>query len=80
MAWSYADYETESTDAARLTKLRQHIAEVEAAVGADTSAHGYSRSNSSLESKLTRLHQRRQELERSVGSSAPAVGLMDLRG
>lgn len=69
MAWSYADFETQTTDADRLTRLRLHIAEVEAAIDADLSAMGRGVSHQTLNAKMDRLYRRRAELEALVSAT-----------
>jgi hypothetical protein len=79
--WSYADFESQSTDTERLTRLRLHISEVEAAIVPDMSAHGMSQSNQVLESKLTRLYNRLAQLESAVGDrTGAALGVADFSG
>lgn len=46
MAWTYSDWDQQSTTVARLTRLRLHIQEVADKIQADVSAHGYSRQSS----------------------------------
>lgn len=65
--WLYADFATK-TGADRLTRLRQHIAEVEAAINIDVSADGKSRSSGTLESKLKRLYELLSEYEASASN------------
>lgn len=80
MAWTYADYEEQSTDALRLARLRQHISEVSQAMGPSVSADGKSRDTGSLATYLGMLRDRRKELEAITGTYAPAVSVADLRG
>lgn len=68
MAWTYADYSSQTSDSARLTRLRLHIDEVEAAVNADSSSTLGSASYSSLNAKLERLYKERARLEAKVGA------------
>jgi hypothetical protein len=66
MAWTYSDFEdtaTYTTAAARLARLNLHIGEVQAAVSADVSADGKSRSVGSLVQYLAQLRKRQTELE-----------------
>jgi hypothetical protein len=62
MAWTYADWPSQSTPALRLTRLRLHMAEVANEIGKERSGDGYSRGSGSvtqyyagLQSQLTRL-------------------------
>lgn len=82
VAWTYHDYEEQTSDTARLTRLRLHIGEVSAAMTADVTADGKSRSAGNLRAYLADLQTRRRELERSsgTGASAPAAALVDFRG
>lgn len=82
MAWTYHDYESQTTDTDRLTRLRLHISEVSLAMTVDVSADGKSRSAGSLRTYLADLQTRRRELERSSGSGAGAntAALVDFRG
>lgn len=73
MAWTYADYESQATNTLRLTRLRLHIDEVEAAISADVSGAEFSRSAATLERKLDRLHRRRDELERKTSRAATGI-------
>lgn len=65
MAYTYAAFEAEANDTARLTMLRLHIAEVEALVTADYSSDGKSKNAGSLNQKLDRLYRRLEQLEQS---------------
>jgi hypothetical protein len=73
MAYSYAAFEDEATDAARLAMLRKHIAEVEAESAPNVSKDGTSVDRSVIESKLARLTARRVELESRVIRSRGAA-------
>lgn len=81
MAYTYADYESESTDALRLSRLRLHIAEVSADMGASISADGKSRNTQTLVDYLRMLKDRREDLERATGESSrgPRISLHDCR-
>ena len=68
MAWTYNDWASQSTPAARLTRLRLHIDEVSAQISADISASGKSRSTSTLQTYLDGLMNRMDRLEQQVGS------------
>lgn len=69
MAYLHADYELETTDEARLAKLLQHIAEVEAESAPDVNWNGTSVARGNMETKLARLNERRRELNRSIARS-----------
>lgn len=76
MAWSYQDYESQSTNAARLTRLRLHIGEVSAYIGVDMSSAAGSVSHGGLTQYLQMLSKRRAELEQLTGaydSDSPAA-------
>lgn len=79
MVWTYAGFEEQSTDAARLAMLRQHITEVSAAQGPELGADGKSRSTVALRLYLQDLHSRRKELEQATGSRAPGLLTADFR-
>ncbi len=71
MAWAYADYESQASDADRLSRLRLHIDEVSAKISAAVSDGPASRSTDGLVNYLTTvLTPRRQELERRTASAA----------
>jgi len=68
MAWSYSDYEEQTTNATRLTALRRHISEVNVKVSANlSSAGGDGRQSDPLVNYLRDLNTRRRELEKKVG-------------
>lgn len=69
MSWTYAAFEEESTDAARLTMLNQHITEVRNKISADVSGAEFSRSSGTLRQYLADLYRRREELEAKTGST-----------
>lgn len=68
MAYTYGDYESQSTDALRLARLRLHIAEVTQKISAATSGDGMSRDPSSLVTYMEQLQTRRRELESVTGN------------
>lgn len=69
MAWSYQDYEAQTTDADRLTRLRLHIGEVQAAIRPNVEADGDAVSSEHLVRYLNDvLVPRRRELERIAGT------------
>lgn len=61
MAWQYSDYATQTTMTAKIARLDQHIAEVSAAVGADISSDGKSRSSQGLITLLRDLEAKRDK-------------------
>lgn len=75
MAYSYAAFEEQATDALRLAMLRQHISEVRAQMGPDVGAGGKYVNNFSLMQYLKDLDARRKELEGVVPGSASARGV-----
>lgn len=67
MAWEYNDYEEQSTNAARLTRLRRHITEVGASIQANLTSGADSRTTDVLQRHMNDvLHPRRRELEKLV--------------
>lgn len=75
MAWTYYDYESQSTTAEKRARLELHIAEVSAEVGPDLSIAGRSRTHSALVSYLQQLQARLKELEvdTTVGYTTASV-------
>lgn len=71
-AWTYAGFEAETSAAARLTMLRQHIGEVQTAIGPAVSSDGKSKSTGDLVTYLAQLRTRLGELEN--GPSARQAG------
>jgi hypothetical protein len=68
MAYTYHDYEEQTSDALRLTRLRRHISEVNAKVSANLASGGDSRQTDPLTRYLETLHKRRGELEAKAGT------------
>lgn len=65
MAWAYQDYESQSSDAMRLARLRQHIGEVNAQIQPNLGFGSERRDNQVLKEYLADvLEPRRRELER----------------
>ena len=64
MAWTYGDYDSLESDAARLARLRLHIDEVRAVIGPDMSSASGSVSFGSLTSYLNRLTDEQMNLDR----------------
>lgn len=76
MAWTYSAFESEATDAARLTMLRQHIGEVRAKMGVDTNGADMAVAFGSLQQYIDSLDKRRMELERKVArTNAPMMAV-----
>lgn len=67
MAWTYAAFEEQGTDAARLAMLNQHITEVRAEIAPDVSDGEVSVNRGSMKPYLDTLNARRKELEAQVG-------------
>lgn len=74
--WTYAGFENEANDQARLVMLRSHIGEVREKIAADVSADGKSRSSGSLNVYLQGLDDRRRELEEQLGESGKSPRVM----
>ncbi len=75
MAYTYHDWQQQTDPAARLTRLRQHLAEVSALISASISANGSSRSASDLERYWQRLTDEEKKLTDQYGldGATPAV-------
>ena len=69
MTWSYADWNSQATDSARLSRLRLHIDEVSAQMGPDVGAGGKYRATSSLQQYLSTLFSERDKLELKLGET-----------
>jgi heme oxygenase len=67
MAWTYADFESQASDALRLARLRLHMAEIHAAIDANVTAGTSGVSHDVLIAKLDRCTGRLRELEARVG-------------
>lgn len=84
MSWTYAAFDEEATETARLTMLRQHIGEIRQAMGAKLGHDGKYRDPSTLVEYLKLLESRRRELEAATGDTlsadSPAVRNMFVRG
>lgn len=75
MAWTYHDFEEQTTSATRLTRLRQHISEVNQKIQANLSSGADRRENDVLERYLTNvLSKRRAELERATRTAGITRG------
>lgn len=75
MAYSYANWASQGTPAARLARLNLHIDEVSAQMGPDVASLGHSRSLGSLVQYHATLMQRQKELQMAVGGIAGGVSL-----
>ena len=76
MAWEFHDYAEQTTDQARLTRLRKHITEVNQKIQANLSSGDQSRNNELLVDYRQQLNNERVELEKKVGtldSTSPKV-------
>lgn len=67
MIWTYANFEEQATDAARLSVLNQHITEVRQAIGPDVTDGEVTVNRGSMVNYLSALMKRRSELEQRVG-------------
>lgn len=65
--WSYSAWPQQSTAAARLAMLRQHITEVIDKLTQEVSSDGHSRSSSTLQAHLDSLYQHERRLEAVTG-------------
>lgn len=79
MAWTYADWESQTSDASRLSRLRLHIAEVVQHVGPEVAGGGMSKGSSSLTSYLRDLRSEATRLQERVERSTGGVTLARLR-
>lgn len=75
MAYTYHDWQQQTDPAARLTRLRQHLAEVSALISASISANGSSRSASDLRQYWKDLTEEEKSLiaEYGLDGATPAV-------
>lgn len=69
MAWTYSDWDQQTTPAARLSRLSLHIKEVTDKIAANVSADGKSRDSSSLNQLLTTLNKRYDQLLSAAGTA-----------
>lgn len=70
MAWTYADWPSQTTPALRLTRLNLHITEVTQKIGNEIGGDGYSKGSGSLTTYLNGLMARQAELEKRVERTA----------
>lgn len=83
MAFTYADYEQQTTDSAKLTRLNLHIAEVRLKLNGNLSVSGGGMSVTYDSNNLAILERRRDELEQRVRRYGPNKGplsVADTRG
>lgn len=82
MAWTYADWRAQTTEAGQLERLRLHMGEVSNEVSAAITAGSKSRDSSQLNDYLANLEENARRLERITGSGVvrPVVVHADLRG
>lgn len=84
MAWSYDDYESQATDAARLAQAVLHHQEVVAEIRANSSIGDRSRQSNHLVEYLRILNDRIAKLRQSTGvgltSDSPRVKGTFIRG
>lgn len=79
MAWTYNDWPTQTTAAARLSRLREHITEVSAKISLETSSDGHSRSSSTLQTYLDSLFDHERRLEARTGEAASSYTAFRVR-
>jgi hypothetical protein len=73
VAWTYSDYESQSTDAARLSRLRLHKQEITDQIAKDYAVAGRSVQTAHLVSYIsTIVDPRLRELESRVGTESGA--------
>lgn len=68
MAWTYSDWRSQSTTAAKITRLKLHIQEITDAFGPNVSGSDMSVDRSELRQMAADLEQKLDELERSPSS------------
>jgi len=76
MAWIYHDYDEQSTDSARLARLRMHISEVNQQIQSNLSNGDQSKDNGLLVEYRKQLIEERKQLESKAGtvdSDSPKV-------
>lgn len=74
MAWTYANWPSQSTPALRLTRLNLHIEEVSQKVQQELGADGKSRGSSSVQNYLDTLFAERDKLEKRVERTTASDG------
>lgn len=81
MAYTYHDWQQQTTAAARLSRLRLHLAEVSQLIAASVSSNGSSRSTDTLERYWEKLTEEEKSLVDQVGvdgAGAAVVGVFRL--
>lgn len=73
MSWTYSAWPSQSTAAARLSMLRQHITEVSDQVGKERGADGFNESSNANQQYLNTLFARLDRLEAAAGSTNGGV-------
>lgn len=79
MAWTYNDWDEQTTNDLRLTRLRSHISEVTSEIGADVSADGKSRSSGSLTAYLDYLKSEKDRLLKLTGGVNGGVSVVKFK-
>lgn len=69
MGWLNADYESQPTDALRLSKARAFLAELRGAIGAEVGAEGASRSTNTIMTLIADVKADVRRYERLTGES-----------
>lgn len=70
MAWTYGDYDQQSTASGKLTRLRLHLQEVRDALqSGDVSAHGFSKGIGGLTDYYQGLKQEERELSAALDTA-----------
>lgn len=68
--WTYSDWRTQATNAAKLARLALHIAEVEERLDVELAADSHSRSSSAIQARLDRLEELYAKYEARAGQDA----------
>lgn len=83
MAWTYSDWRSESTDSARLTRLRLYLQELEDFLTADSSSTHGGVNFGNIQARIKALEEQERELAKRVegldSDSSAATGSM-IRG
>ena len=82
MAWTYSNWESQSTYVLKKSVLEQHIAEVSAELGPNLTTAGRARDNQPLVDYLNLLYGRLDKLNADVAipDTSPRVRSMFIRG
>lgn len=67
MAWTYADWATQTGDQAKLVRLNQHIAEVGQQIGVNVKADGLEANRMPVKAYYDSLLKERERLEDRLG-------------